>query len=145
MTLRMTEAEVQAHQSRASNWRQWPNLHGEAETKAATLRKEYVPVKQRKRGMNGLETAYASHLEGRKAVGQIDWYEFEPMRLKLADGTYYRPDFAVLRGLELEFHECKGFFREAARVRLNVAAAKFPFAFYLVKKGKPNGFSVTKV
>lgn len=141
--LRMTAEQVQEHQARAANWRQWPNLHGEPE-QPSKARAEYVPICERKRGMNGLESAYARHLDGRKAVGQIDWYEFEPMRLKLADGTYYRPDFAVLRNGQLEFHETKGHMREAARVRLNVAADKFPFVFYLVRKDRA-GFSVNRV
>lgn len=140
--LRMSAEQVQAHQDKAANWREWPNLHGEAKSEA---RPEYVPIRERrKRGMNGLESAYARQLEERKAAGYIDWYEFEPMRLKLADGTYYRPDFGVVRNGRLEFHETKGHMREAARVRLNVAADKFPFAFYLVRK-TPIGFQVNRV
>lgn len=109
------------------------------------LRKEYIPAKvRRKRGMNGLEKAYNQHLGFLHAAGDIEWFEFEPMRLKLADGTYYRPDFGVMRNGRLEFHETKGHMREAARVRLNVAAAKFPFPFYLVRKHR-TGFMVNRV
>jgi hypothetical protein len=96
--------------------------------------------------MNRLERDYAACLESLKRAGVFDWYEFEPMRLRLADGTYYRPDFGVVRGGILEFHECKGFMREAARVRLNVAADKFPFPFFLVRaKGRTGGFVITRI
>ncbi len=132
--LRMTAAEVEAHQQRVK-----------APASPAKARVEYVPYKERKRGMNGLEAAYAAHLTLLKHAGDVDWFEFEPMRLKLADGTWYKPDFAVVRGGQLEFCETKGFMREAARVRLNVAAGKFPFPFYLVRK-KPHGqFEVRRI
>jgi len=40
----------------------------------------------------------------------------------------------VLPNGEVEFHETKGFMREAARVRLRVAAEMHPFRFLLVKR-----------
>jgi hypothetical protein len=107
-------------------------------------RPEYVPYKDRRKGLNKLESAYAEHLEGLKRLGQIEWWAFEPMRLRLADGTYYRPDFATCSDGRLTFHECKGFMREAARVRLNVAADRFPFPFYLVRK-KGRGWDIKRV
>lgn len=130
----MTLADVQAHQAKVAGWRQWPNQHGEPEK----ARVDYVPMRERKRSMNKLEAAYAQHLESLKRLGQIEWWAFEPMRLKLADGTYYRPDFASCAGGRLTFHETKGHMREAARVRLNVAAELYPFPFFLVRK-KPHG------
>jgi hypothetical protein len=131
----MTLADVQAHQSKVAAWRQWPNLHGEP-TETPKPRSEYIPYAQKRKGMNKLETAYSALLEAQKACGEIEWWAFEPFRLKLADATYYRPDFGVLRKGQLEFHETKGYFREASRVRLNVAAAHLPFPFYLVKQVK---------
>jgi hypothetical protein len=131
----MTLADVQAHNRKVAEWLKWPNLHEEP-AKAPTARPEYIPYAQKRKGMNKLETAYSALLEAQKACGEIEWWAFEPFRLKLADSTYYRPDFGVLRKGQLEFHETKGFMREAARVRLNVAAAHLPFPFYLVRQEK---------
>lgn len=93
-----------------------------------------------------LERDYARRLEMLKHAREIwDWM-YHPMRLRLADGTYYTPDFlVVMPGGLVEFHETKGFMREAARVRLNVAADKFKcFAFRLVKR-EGAGFSITQI
>lgn len=91
--------------------------------------------------MNRTEEAYASVLEGLKQAGQILWYKFEAMKLKLADRTYYTPDFLVMRadGL-LEICEVKGHWEEDARVKIKVAAEQFPFRFVAVKmKAKKAG------
>ena len=85
--------------------------------------------------MNGLERDYAELLEANRQSGVIEWWKFEGMTLKLADDTRYTPDFVVKYAHGgISFHETKGFMRGAARVRLNVAAAMFPFPFYLVKR-----------
>lgn len=86
-------------------------------------------------GMNKLEAAYAQHLEGLRARGEIAEWRYESTKLRLADGAWYTPDFrVVLPNGEVEFHETKGFMREAARVRLRVAAELHPFRFLLVKR-----------
>lgn len=91
--------------------------------------------------MNGLEKQYAVRLEVAQQEGRIEWFAFEAMTLKLAEGTRYTPDFVVMNAAgELEFHECKGFMEEAAFIRIKVAADKFPFRFVLVrKKAKKDG------
>ena len=87
--------------------------------------------------MNKLEAAYAQLLDLRKHAGEILWWKFEGMTLKLAGDTRYTPDFSVVTfSGSLNFYETKGFMREAARVRLNVAASMFPFPFYLVRRVK---------
>jgi hypothetical protein len=92
-------------------------------------------VLDKKGGMNKLEAAYAAELELRLRAQDILCWSYESVKLKLADGTWYTPDFLVVTGSgELEMHETKGFMREAARVRLNVAAALHPFRFVLVRK-----------
>ncbi|MGJ8518040.1 DUF1064 domain-containing protein [Carnimonas bestiolae] len=85
--------------------------------------------------MNKTEAAYAVELEARKQAGEIAWYAFEGVKLKLAKLTTYSPDFAVMRsdGL-LEMHEVKGFYRDDAKVKVKVAAEKFPFRFLLIRK-----------
>jgi hypothetical protein len=96
--------------------------------------------------MNKLEASYALHLEGRKRAGEILFYEYEAVKFKLGDGAWYTPDFIVMDiNHEVSFHETKGFMREAANVRLKVAATKYPFKFVLVKRGGPMGFTYEEI
>lgn len=80
--------------------------------------------------MNSLERAYADRLAILKARGEIIDFDFEAIKLKLAKATFYTPDFIVYptEG-PLEIHEVKGFWEDDARVKIKVAAEKFPFIF----------------
>lgn len=91
--------------------------------------------------MNPTEAEYAKALERRKVAGEIAWYEFERITFKLADNTRYTPDFAVmLASGEIEIHEVKGFWRDDARVKIKVAADRFPFRFLAVsERSKKSG------
>lgn len=85
--------------------------------------------------MNKTEAEYAAMLELRKRAGEIAWYAFESVKLRLADATFYSPDFTVmLANGALELHEVKGFWQDDARVKIKVAAALFPFQFFAVTK-----------
>jgi hypothetical protein len=65
--------------------------------------------------------------------GEIQAYRFEPIKLRLADRTFYTPDFMVIRDDQIEFHEVKGFWEDDARVKIKVAAEMFPeFLFVAV-------------
>lgn len=87
--------------------------------------------------MNKTEAAYANELELRKRVGEIQWYSFEGIKLRLADNTFYSPDFFLMRADgTLECKEVKGFWQDDARVKIKVAASMFPFRFTAVKKSK---------
>lgn len=87
--------------------------------------------------MNKTEIAYGQHLELRKQAGEVAWYKFEGIKLRLADNTFYSPDFAVmLTGGELECHEVKGYWEDDARVKIKVAADMYPFRFLGIKKSK---------
>lgn len=82
-----------------------------------------------------LELAYWQHLKQRLRDGEVLRVDNHPEKLLLGEGAWYTPDFRVvaLDGV-IEHHEVKGgFAREAAIVRLKVAAAKHPFRFFLVK------------
>lgn len=87
-------------------------------------------------GMNGLEAAYAGILEASLRAGEIVFYKFEALKLRLADKTFYTPDFLVQhRDGSLELVECKGFWRDDARVKIKVAAELFPcFRFTAVQR-----------
>lgn len=96
-------------------------------------------LKRRRGTMNKWESRYSETLAALLIEGKILWYDFEPFSLRIADGAKYTPDFAVLSVRGLEFHEVKGFWREAARVRIKVAADRFPFPFLAVTRDKRTG------
>lgn len=84
---------------------------------------------------NRTEAAYESALELRRRAGEVAWYRFEGIKLRLADSTFYTPDFAVmLAGGEMELHEVKGLWEEDARVKIKVAAAMYPFRFLGIRQ-----------
>tara|TARA_R110001599_G_scaffold171353_1_gene362417 strand:+ start:436667 stop:437068 length:402 start_codon:yes stop_codon:yes gene_type:complete len=87
--------------------------------------------------MNKTEAAYADHLTALKHTGVIAWFKFEGFKLRLADNTFYTPDFAVMLSTgELQVHEVKGFWTDDARVKIKVAAGMYPFQFIAIKKAK---------
>lgn len=96
--------------------------------------------------MNKTEQAYANYLETLKQIGQIREYWFEPEGLRLADKTFYHPDFRVFRDDGyIEFHEVKGFWRDDAKVKVKVAAKEhWLYKFVIVKKIK-GGWSYEEV
>lgn len=84
--------------------------------------------------MNKTEARYAAHLELQKAAGEVLWWAFEPMNLRLGTNCFYRVDFLVLKADgSLEAHEVKGYWTDDALVKIRVAAEKFPFAFIAVR------------
>jgi hypothetical protein len=84
--------------------------------------------------MNRTEEAYARELHEAVMIGDVLWFKFEGFKLRLADNTFYTPDFAVvLSTRELECHEVKGFWQEDARVKIKVAAEMYPFRFVAVQ------------
>lgn len=108
---------------------------------ASTKKRMYALGRLKTGQMNKTEAAYAAHLEELKRQGEVLWYEFESVKLRLADNTFYTPDFAVMRADgEMEMHEVKGFWQDDARVKIKVAADKFPFRFIAIKaESKKNG------
>ena len=84
--------------------------------------------------MNRLERRYADRLELLKVAGEIWRWDFQSIKFRLADNTFYTPDFVVyLPDGRIEIHETKGFWEEDARVKFKVAAESFPFPFVAVQ------------
>lgn len=84
--------------------------------------------------MNKLETKYAERLEALRQAKQILRWDFEPEKLRLADRTYYTPDFRVLgQDGTVSFHEVKGRWEDDARVKIKVAAEQHPYIFLAVQ------------
>ena len=93
-------------------------------------------------GMNKLESRYAQHLDLLKLAGDVREWKYEWLRFRLADGAWYKPDFfLVMPDRSMELHETKGVWREAARVRIRVAAERHPwFRFRGVQHSKRSGW-----
>jgi len=96
--------------------------------------------------MNKLEANYAFVLDLAVKAGQILWWRFEGITLKLADDVRYTPDFAIMEadGM-ISFHETKGYMRDDARIKLRVAAVMYPFEFYLVQQKDGGAWTVEHV
>lgn len=90
---------------------------------------------------NKTEAAYEQTLESRRIAGNVAWYKFEGVKLRLADNTFYTPDYAVmLADGQMEMHEVKGFWQDDARAKIKIAADMYPFRFVAVRaKAKKDG------
>lgn len=97
--------------------------------------------------MNGLESRYSLHLESLKRSGIILDFQFEALKLRLADRTYYSPDFLIInKNEEIEIHEVKAtskgkpLYEDDAIVKLKCVAENFPFRFKMVWVDKTLGW-----
>lgn len=103
-------------------------------------------------GMNKTERAFFVHL---KATFPDAAHFPQRLSLRLANGASYRPDFISVftlspdtesDSIRLTAWETKGFMREAAAVRIKVAASLYPWiAFCLVTKKKGGGWKVERI
>lgn len=108
-----------------------PNVRAVLEVKAPT------PSKPRRGTLNKTEAEYLRYLNTRVMAGELSWISaHESIALTIAHGpkrAVYRPDFVVMNSSgRIEVHEVKGFWREAGRLRLKVAAGLYPFRFVAV-------------
>lgn len=106
--------------------------------------------------MNKTEAAYAADLA---LDAEVHSFLFESFKLRLADDTWYTPDFSVLYfDGHLELHEvkatwkrksgeCTAGWREDAKIKFKVAAEAFPwFTFKVARlrhKSEGGGFELT--
>lgn len=88
--------------------------------------------------MNQTEARYAGRLDGLKHAGKIVAWAYEAVKLRLADRTFYTPDFlVVMTDGSIEIHEVKGHWEDDARVKIKVAARMYPwFRFRAVKSAR---------
>lgn len=128
--VRRDEAWLAAHLQRAAPAERHPHL---ADSGKQAL---YALGRLKAGAMNRTEAAYARHLEQRQHAGEVAWFKFEGMKLRLADNTLYTPDFAVMLADGcLEMHEVKGargIYQDDAKVKVKVASTMFPLRFKVV-------------
>lgn len=137
----MTEAQLAALLARTGT----PGAPNVASTENPPFLPAFGLLKDPYESMNGLERSYAEHLQAEMGKS-IVWWAYESIRLKLADRTTLTVDFFVQRiSGALEAHETKGFVRDDAIVKLKVAAAQFPFKFFLIKKASNGGWDVKEI
>lgn len=98
------------------------------------MNKSYALGRLKQGTLNKTEIAYQNHLELLKHSGDILWYKFEGIKFRLADKTFYTPDFAVMNqdGL-IEIHEVKGYWMDDARAKIKIASEIYPFKFIAIK------------
>lgn len=89
--------------------------------------------------MNKTEGRYAQQLDARKAAGEVVWWGFEQVKLRLARNTHLTIDFVVvLASGAIEAIDVKGrkgdryWAEEDAKVKLKVAAPMFPWMRFAV-------------
>ncbi len=137
MSLRWTEQELADYRERVAGARRLPPVDTSAPpfqlptNQAGAFALGRLPAGT----MNKTEAAYDAHLEAQQRARLVLWHKFEAIKLRLADNTFYSPDFLVLTSeCRLECHEVKGFWQDDARVKIKVAASIYPFRFVAVTK-----------
>jgi hypothetical protein len=120
------------------------NTKNKVNTPVLNSKQRYEALGRMKgRKQNKTEAAYDNYLAVQKQIGEVLWYEFEPMNLRLADKCFFKVDFLVLtKEMILEVHETKGYWTDDALVKIKAAAEKFPFKF--VSKQLVKGKWVTR-
>ena len=93
-----------------------------------------------------LERDYSLVLKAQQQAAEIAWWAYEPISFRIGAGASYCPDFVVLRANgELEAHECKGFRREAAIVRIKVAARMVPWCRFVLVTRDRRGWHLEEI
>lgn len=92
--------------------------------------------------MNKTETLYSLELEADRKAGRIKAWWFGSMKLRLADKTWYAPDFfIVLANWTFRFVEVKGgFVRDDAAVKFKCAREMYPCFDWLCEQRVKGGW-----
>ena len=98
--------------------------------------------------MTSVEKQMHHELGVKQTLGEIEWFAYEPVKLRLADRTFYTPDFCVMHtDGTIEFREVKGSWKaphqEDSRVKIKVAAEQFQmFRFTSYSGGGKKGWKI---
>jgi hypothetical protein len=102
-----------------------PNVSRKVADAPASVAAKAVTTSHTPGRMNKTEEAYSRILECRKARGEVVWFAFEAVRLRIADKCYYTPDFLVqLADGTLEIHEVKARTKDGRKLIKDDAAVK---------------------
>lgn len=84
--------------------------------------------------MNKTEAAFAQWLDTEKLGGKVIDWKFHPMRVRLADNTYYEVDFLALgTDMRLTIYETKGgFTSDKGQLKIKLCAEVLPY-FRMIK------------
>ncbi len=104
--------------------------------------KPYAP---KPRKMNLTEKRYVDQLEMMRLNGEIVDWRYEPMRFKVGEGAWYKPDFLIVLTNKFEIHEVKGgFIRTPAMVRFKAAMMLYPWFKWKMMQWKNGEWKVIK-
>jgi hypothetical protein len=82
--------------------------------------------------MNKTESAFEARLSLLHKTGDIAWYMYEALKLRLGNKCFYTPDFiTITQDGQLEAYEVKGFWRDDARVKIKTAANMYPWIRFI--------------
>lgn len=89
--MRITEQQLEAIQNKRNN------------AQKGTLQRDKIKSDARVLGrlkqgaMNKTERKYNDYLESKRMKGEILWFKFDCINLRLAEKTFYKPDFSYLQ------------------------------------------------
>ncbi|MBF6987233.1 hypothetical protein [Cupriavidus sp. IK-TO18] len=131
--LRWTPEQLAAHQERQPR----PEPAKAAARKVDPMARFHALGRMPKDVMNKTERAYSALLEEEKRQGLVIDWKFHPMRVRLADNTFYEVDFLVLHDdMRLAIHETKGgFVTSHGQMKIKLCAEVLPY-FRMVKATK---------
>ena len=100
--------------------------------------------------MNSTEQRYADHLRMQMLVGEVLWWQFEGVNLRLAKGTHLRIDFPQMRADgQLWMVDTKGAdaaIQDKWWAKAKVAAAMYPFHFATaIERKDRSGWDVEEI
>ena len=119
-----------------SNFKGWDNYkHTEKKTTSTTRMQALGRLPGGE--MNKTEAAYNRLLETKLGLGEIRWFRFEPINIRIGAKCFYSVDFLVMSyDGTIEAHEVKGYWTDDALVKFKAAAATLPFVFKAVRMEK---------
>ena len=87
--------------------------------------------------MNKTEAVFAGWLDQQKLAGRVLDWKFHPMRVRLANNTYYEVDFLALGAdMQLTIYETKGgYTSDKGQIKIKLCAEVLPY-FRMVKAEK---------
>ncbi|KOR22976.1 hypothetical protein ABW54_03900 [Burkholderia cenocepacia] len=95
----------------------------------------------RTRKVDAAIEAYGELLATMRQIGRVLWFRANPIKLRLADETYYCPNFAVMVASgHLEMHHVVNAAKNEPLTTVKIAAEQFPFRFVAVHRDDSCGW-----